>query len=617
MTESRNPPDSLRQRQASPPSGGPEQADDAGDLAWWGWGSPDERVELPGAVRALLVDGLGFAERPSPPVDLGAVELPPSGLPGPARGDLAAIVGAEHVRDDREIRIRHCRGRSTTDLLALRAGDASAAPDAVLTPASHDEVAALLAACAEHRVAVVPFGGGTSVVGGLAPRRAGFAAVVALDLRRMNRLLDVDRASLTATLEPGLRGPAAEALLAEHGLTIGHVPQSWEYATIGGFAATRSSGQASSGYGRFDAVVVGLRVATPLGGWELGRAPASAAGPDLRQLVLGSEGAFGVITEVRVRVRPLPARRRYEGWRVDTFAAGLDLMRELAQRDLLPAVARLSDELETAAGAATPHGAGEPTGEGADGADGGSGCYVVLGYEGEPERVRRQAADLAELLSARAARPLGTEVGDDWVRGRFHGPRLRDALLDAGMFAETLETATFWSGLSGLYAGVRGALAEVYAAAGVPAVVLCHVSHLYPTGASLYFTLVAGHSDDRVGLWATAKAAASDAIVAAGGTITHHHAVGTDHRPWLGAEIGDVGVAVLRAVKQTLDPAGILNPGVLVPERTASAQRPAAEGLGASRTSQQTSPIGSADRTGTPGSASSTNPAGTPAESIG
>ena len=582
MTESPNPLDSLH------PSALP------GDLAWWGWGEPGERVALPAAVRALLVDGLGFAERPSPPVELAAVTVPPSGLSDAPRAALVAVVGAEHLRDDDETRIRHCRGRSTPDLLALRAGDASAAPDAVLSPASHDEVASVLAACAGQRVAVVPFGGGTSVVGGLAPRRDGHSAVVALDLRRMRRLLDVDPVSLTATLEPGLRGPEAEALLAEHGLTLGHVPQSWEYATIGGYAATRSSGQASSGYGRFDAVVVGLRVATPLGDWELGRAPASAAGPDLRQLVLGSEGAFGVITAVRVRVRRLPAARRYEGWRVGTFAAGLEVLRELAQRDLLPAVARLSDELETAAGAATPHAAGAPTdgehsgdgehttggsetgggqpgGGGADGggADGGGdadpGCYIVLGYEGEAERVRRHAADLAELLPTRGARPLGSGAGDDWLRGRFHGPRLRDALLDAGMFAETLETATFWSGLTGLYDGVRGALAHAYAAAGVPAVVLCHVSHLYPAGASLYFTLVAGHSEDRAGLWAGAKAAANDAIVAAGGTITHHHAVGTDHRPWLGAEIGAVGVAVLRAVKQAVDPAGVLNPGVLVP----------------------------------------------------
>ncbi|WP_045877722.1 FAD-binding oxidoreductase [Pseudofrankia sp. DC12] len=556
---------------------------------WWGWRRADEQVELPAAVRALLVDGLGFAERASPPVDLADVRLPPSRLPEPARADLAAAIGSDQVRLDRDARIRHCRGRSTVDLLALRDGDAAAAPDAVLTPAGHDEVAAVLAVCAGHRVAVVPYGGGTSVVGGLAPPHTGYEAVVALDVRRLNRLLDVDTVSLTATLEPGLSGPAAEALLAEHGLTLGHVPQSWEYATIGGFAATRSSGQASSGYGRFDAVVVGLRVATPIGGWELGRAPASAAGPDLRQLMLGSEGAFGVITAVRVRVRPVPARRRYESWRVDDFATGLAALRELAQRDLLPAVARLSDEVETAAGATSPPSTSAPAGSpgtsarpgppGAAGSDAGTddvkpdggaevpagGCQVVLGYEGTPERVGRQADDVAAVLRAQGGQPLGAEAGWAWVHGRFNGPRLRDALLDAGMFAETLETATFWSGVDGLHAGVQDALAKSYAAAGVPAVVMCHVSHLYPTGASLYFTVVAGHSADRGGLWAVAKAAASDAIVAAGGTITHHHAVGTDHRPWLGAEIGDVGVTVLRAVKRALDPTGILNPGVLIP----------------------------------------------------
>jgi alkyldihydroxyacetonephosphate synthase len=545
---------------AQPP---PDQAQP--DLAWWGWGPPDEDRTLPEAVRSLLVDGLGFASRPSPPPDLADVRLPATTLPAGARAELAAVVGAEHVRTDRESRIRHCGGRSTADLLRLRAGDAGAAPDAVLLPADHAQVAEVLARCAAHRIAVVPFGGGTSVVGGLAADRTGQVAVVALDLRRMDRLLDVDRISMTATLEPGLRGPAAEARLAEHGLTLGHVPQSWEYATIGGFAATRSSGQASSGYGRFDTMVVGLRLATPVGDWDLGRAPASAAGPDLRQLALGSEGAFGVITAVRVRVRPLPAVRRYEGWRVADFAGGMALLRELAQRDLLPTVARLSDELETAAGVANPRTAGTTTADVPTAAgDQPGGCHLVLGYEGDAGWVRRRADELAAVLGERGARPLGGELGREWVRGRFHGPVLRDALLDAGMFAETLETAAFWSGLDGLLAGVRDALAAAFAAEGVPAVTMCHVSHVYPTGASLYFTAVAGHSPDRGAVWARAKAAASAAIVAAGGTISHHHAVGTDHRPWLGAEVGDVGLAVLRAVKHAVDPTGILNPGVLV-----------------------------------------------------
>ncbi len=262
---------------------------------------------------------------------LAELELPTSRLRDAAETALAAIVGAAHVLADAEARIRHLRGKSTPDLLRLRAGDTSDAPDAVVLPGSHDEVQELLAVCSERRIAVVPFGGGTSVVGGLQPAAREFAGVIALDLRRLNALVALDEVSRTAELEPGLRGPQAEALLAEHGYTIGHFPQSFEYATLGGFAATRSSGQSSSGYGRFDDLVLGLRVATPAGTLELGRAPKSAAGPDLRQLVLGSEGTFGVITSLRVRIRPVPAARVYEGWRLPSFAAGAAALRSLAQ----------------------------------------------------------------------------------------------------------------------------------------------------------------------------------------------------------------------------------------------------------------------------------------------
>ena len=255
--------------------------------------------------------------------------------------------------DDETRRLR-TRGKSTPDLLRARAGDLSDAPDAVVRPGSHDDVAAVLAWAVEHHVAVVPFGGGTCVTGGLAARRDGFAGLVSLDLFRMKRLVSVDHESMTAVLEPGLRGPEAEALLAAEGVLLGHYPQSFEFATIGGFAATRSSGQSSAGYGRFDALVVGLRVATPRGDVRLGSAPANAAGPDLRQLFLGSEGAFGVITEVTVRVRKLPEVKVYEGWRWASFAAGADAMRTLAQAGMLPTVLRLSDEAETAINLARP-----------------------------------------------------------------------------------------------------------------------------------------------------------------------------------------------------------------------------------------------------------------------
>jgi alkyldihydroxyacetonephosphate synthase len=400
----------------------------------------------------------------------------------------------------------------------------------------------------------VPFGGGTCVTGGLAApwsTRDGYAGLVSLDLVRMKRLLDVDPVSMTATLEPGLRGPEAEALLAEHGMTLGHYPQSFEFASIGGFAATRSSGQASAGYGRFDAMVVGLTAATPAGELRLGTAPATAAGPDLRQLLLGSEGTLGVITSVTVRVRRLPEVTEYAGWRWPSFAEGAAAMRTLAQAGLLPTVLRLSDEAETAINLARPEeiGTTEP------------GCLMIVGHEGTAESVAARRDAAAAVLSRLGGTDLGATPGEAWAEGRFRAPYLRDALLDVGVLVETLETATFWSRLDRVYTDVKAALDGALEGA----MVLCHVSHVYETGASLYFTVAAKEAADPLAQWDAAKRAASDAMLAAGATITHHHAVGTDHKPWLAREIGPVGVQALRAVKDSLDPTGILNPGVLIP----------------------------------------------------
>ncbi len=524
------------------------------------WGDPAAAAPLPAAARGLVELAFGLEERP--PVTHPAVPAPAIGTD--LLDGLRALVGAGHVLTDDATRRLRTRGKSTPDLLRARSGDLADAPDAVVRPDGPDQVAAVLAYAVEHHLAVVPFGGGTSVTGGLAARREGYAGVVSLDLVRMKRLLALDETSMTATLEPGLRGPEAEELLGRHGLTLGHYPQSFEHATIGGFAATRSSGQSSAGYGRFDAMVVGLSVATPRGPLVLGSAPASAAGPDLRQLLLGSEGTLGVITSVTVRVRRAPTATAYEGWRWPSFAAGVAAMRTLAQADLLPTVLRLSDETETAINLAEPDaigGAGDGAGGGPDdGAAGG--CLMITGYEGDPATVAARRAAVTAVLAGLGGTALGEQPGRSWVAGRFAAPYLRDAMLDVGVLVETLETATFWSRVPAVYDAVRAALT---ASLGDPTMVLCHVSHVYETGCSLYFTVATREGDQPVERWLAAKAAASDAILDAGATITHHHAVGTDHRPWLAREIGPVGVGILRAVKAELDPSGILNPGVLVP----------------------------------------------------
>ncbi|HZU40482.1 MAG TPA: FAD-binding oxidoreductase [Solirubrobacteraceae bacterium] len=523
------------------------------EQALLGYGDAARVPELSPEVLALLRDGLGIrAPRPDPAAR--DIALPAPRLGEESLAGLREIVGAGHVRADREARLAHTRGRSTTDLLRLRAGEAVGAPDVVAYPAGHEEVAALLELCSRERIAVVPYGGGTSVVGGLEPDAGRFAGVLALDLRRLDALVALDGTARLATLEPGLRGPQAEALLGERGYTLGHFPQSFQYATLGGFAAARSSGQASAGYGRFDELVMGMRVATPAGTLRLGRAPRSAAGPDLRQLILGSEGTLGVITELTVTVRPAPAARAYEGWRFRSFADGVEALRALAQDGPRPTVLRLSDEAETALNLSRP---------GALATAGAGGALAIAGYEGSEAEVEERRTAAARVLERVGGEP-DEAAGEHWVRERYEGPYLRDALLSAGALVETLETACFWSQLADVYARVGEAARESLSAQGTPPVVLCHVSHVYAAGASLYFTIGCAQAEDPVAQWRAVKQAAGRAIGDAGATITHHHGVGRDHREFYAGEVGELAIRALRAVKRELDPAGILNPGILL-----------------------------------------------------
>nr|WP_290053161.1 FAD-binding oxidoreductase [Amycolatopsis sp. MEP2-6] len=472
------------------------------------------------------------------------------------------MVGAENVLVDDAARLARATGLSYLDLLRRRSAAVEfPVPDAVVLPADAEEVQAVLDACVRHDIGVVPFGGGTSVVGGVAALRGEKASVIALDLVRLDALVSVDAESRIAVLQAGVRGPEAERLLGEHGLTLGHIPQSWERATIGGFAATRSAGQASAGYGRFEDMVTGVRLATPRGEWKLGVAPASAAGPDLRQLAVGSEGALGVITEVALRVRPKPLVHGYEGYALPSWEAGLTVVRELAQNRALADVTRLSDGDETEVSLAlnaglktavlrrylAARGVRRP-------------CFLILGWEGSPRDVGVRRRETVRRLKAAGAVRVGKALGESWRHGRFAGPRQRDALLDRGICVETLETAAYWSNVDELRDDVRAALTASLGRA----IVMCHVSHAYETGASLYFTVLTARDEaDPIGQWQRAKAAACEAITGLG-TISHHHAVGVDHAPYLSAEIGSLGVEVLRAAKSAVDPTGILNPGKLV-----------------------------------------------------
>jgi alkyldihydroxyacetonephosphate synthase len=529
----------------------------APDMRWWGWGEDAHAPPFAAATLAWLEAELGVLEAPRAAPALEDVSLGESRLPGALRERFAEI-----ARDDRVARVVHARGKSYPDLLRQRAGDCRDAPDAVLGPRDHAEVRAVIEACAGAGVAVVPFGGGTSVVGGLDPVRDGLAALVSLDLGALDALELVDERSQVAVAGGGLRAAELETRLAERGLQLGHRPQSFEYVSIGGCVATRSAGQASTGYGRIDEMVVGATMAAPAADLELPAQASSAAGPDLRRLVVGSEGTLGAITKVALRVRAVPAVTRFEGWMLPSFGAGAEVLRRLVQEDLAPAVARLSDERETrmGVGLAAMGRSRRAALEGYLRVRGvGEGVLAILGWEGSEDRVGALRDAATELLREGGAVALGRAPGRAWARSRFQGPYLRDDLIARGVLVDTIETAATWSELFSVYRAVGAALR-----AHAP-IVACHISHLYATGASLYFTVMArARRGDELEQWAQLKRAASEAIVAAGATISHHHAVGVDHAPYLGAEVGDAGLAALRALKRELDPAGVMNPGKLL-----------------------------------------------------
>jgi alkyldihydroxyacetonephosphate synthase len=531
---------------------------------WWGWGDADKRARLPEGALAMLRDELGDAE-PDSRVELAEVALPEA---RPLPQTLTDAVNRASVLTAHEHRVRRSAGKSYPDLIRLRSGRLDAAPDGVVLPGSGEQVRAVLELCGREGIAVVPFGGGTSVVGGVEPLTGPHGRVISLDLRRL-RSVQVDRRSLTATLGPGLRGPEAEQALRAQGLTLGHFPQSFEYATIGGFAATRSAGQTSAGYGRFDDLVTSIAMVAPAGELRTLATPHTAAGPSLREVVVGSEGTLGVITAVTVRVRPAPEARRYEAWVATSFESGCELVRTLAQAHALPDVTRLSDETETRVSLALAGTSGMRRallGAYLRLRRRSGGCILICGWEGERESVERRRAISTRLVRSGGGVSLGAGPGHAWERGRFEGPYLRDELLDRGYLIETLETAHTWSRLPELYEAVSAALDRALRAGGTPPIVFCHVSHAYPDGASLYFTFAARRRPgEELEQWREAKKAACEAIVGAGGTITHHHAVGRDHAPYMRAEVGELGIEAVRTLKQRLDPAQIMNPGKLLP----------------------------------------------------
>jgi alkyldihydroxyacetonephosphate synthase len=531
---------------------------------WNGWGDEADRTTVSAGQRAFLAKELG---KGTPPRDATLAQVvgdvPPSRL-----GDGTPLLDL-----DPELRVRRARGQSFPDLIALRSGRLGAVPDAVARPASREDVRALLDLARATGARLVPYGGGTSVVGGVTTRHHP-DPVITVDLAGLAGVSNLDERSGLVTAGAGTTGPDLAAHLGDRGLTVGHEPQSWELATIGGWVAARGSGLRSLGVGRVEQLFAGGALESPAGTLELPPFPASAAGPDLRQLVLGSEGRLGFLTDVTLRTTPLPEVDRTDAWALPGWDAAIEAVRALVLARVPLSVLRLStpDERRTLLAMA------------------GHGRQVRA--LGAYARARRQPRDWAVLLVgvagrkrlADAARTDARSILRDhggapvpalattWARSRFRTPYLRNALWEAGYGSDTLETATTWVGVPALVEALESAVRGALADQGERVHAFTHLSHLYPSGSSLYLTFLfrlAADPDATLERWRSIKRAASSVIERQGATITHHHGVGVDHAPYLVAEKGPLGMAALDAIVRTFDPDGIMNPGVLLSDRHA------------------------------------------------
>jgi alkyldihydroxyacetonephosphate synthase len=520
----------------------------------WGWGWADEALSHEQVCEAAggLAEHLGFGEtEPERPVALEAIELSPVRLPS-APTALTDICATDH-----DERVRYAYGRAYRDVVRGFRGRIDHAPDVVARPRDEAEVEQLLAWAADVDAAVIPFGGGTSVVGGVEARvGAGYTGVVTLDLGALDRVLEVDAVSGAARIQAGAFGPALEQQLAPHGLTLRHFPQSFQFSTLGGWIATRAGGHFATGETHIDDLVESVRAITPVGVWESRRLPGYGAGPSPDRLLLGSEGTLGVITEAWVRVRPKPRERASRAVRFADFSAGAAAVRAVVQAGLAPSNCRLVDAREAALTFAGD----------------GSSALLVLGFESAGAPVQeRMAAALALCAEAggtweeQAEGARGGATGA-WREAFLRAPYLRDVFVAMGVLSETFETAITWERFDAFCEDVKAATrASVREVCGEEGIVTCRVTHAYADGAAPYFTVVApARRGEEVAQWDAIKRVAADAIIAGGGTITHHHAVGRDHRPWYDVQRPEPFAAALRGAKAAVDPAGLLNPGVLI-----------------------------------------------------
>jgi alkyldihydroxyacetonephosphate synthase len=526
---------------------------------WNGWG--DETVSYPVSASAILfLERLAGAGHPAKDAALQGVltQVPKSRLPKHSK-----------ITADNKIRLLHARGQSFPDWVALRTGQIDSFPDGVAFPMSASDVVELIRFALRHGIQLIPYGGGTSVIGHIDPIPSK-SPVLTVDMSHMNRLLDLDSQNLLATFEAGVSGPDLEAQLRARGFTLGHYPQSFEFSTLGGWVSTRSSGQQSLRYGRIEKLFAGGTLETPLGSMTMLPFPASAAGPDVREMVLGSEGRLGILTQASVRISPIPEREEFHAVFFPDFLHGIGAIRQILNAGLSLCMLRLSTSNETGttlalAGHENLIGALERLlsirGLGEDK------CMLLLGFNGKSSLVHAMRSETLSIASKFGGVHVGKTFGDQWHKNRFHTPYIRNTLWEMGYGLDTLESATNWTNTPRLVDVIEAAISNASAAFDEKVHIFTHLSHVYTSGSSIYTTYLfrlSEQPDETLARWRAMKSAASQAIISVGGTISHHHGVGMDHIPYLAAEKGPLGMSALTELCHSFDPQGIMNPGKLI-----------------------------------------------------
>jgi alkyldihydroxyacetonephosphate synthase len=549
-------------------------------MKWWGWGDDDiafTHEDKPG-LAPFLLDAVGIDVRrdPSPPVAFDDLDIPESSLSASLRTELEAAVGDANVSTDALDRVVHARGKSLRDLERHRHGDLGRIPDVVVHPGNEDEVTAIVRAALDSDAVVIAFGGGTNISGSLEAPPDEERTVVSVDLGRMNQVLAIDDASRLARVQPGAFGPDLEAQLNDRGWTIGHFPDSFTHSTLGGWIATRSSGMQSDKYGDVADLTRAVRVVTPAGTLATRPVPHTSTGPSVREMVLGSEGRLGIITEATVHVHRVPERRIILGYLFPDWPRALAAMHDIAASEASPSVTRVSDAHETRFSFATRK---DPSSldrvkskalttylERRREFDLDAMCLSFIGYEGTKGHVARQRKLVGRIVARHGGLCIGSSPGELYDQKKFDTPYIRDFLLDRGALADVSDTAAPWNLLPTVYDNVMASARAAFAELGVHGYVMCHLSHSYHAGACLYFTFGFRPSGDREPLeeYDTVKSAIQQTFLDSGATLSHHHAVGTEHAAWLEQDISAPGVAMLRALFDGVDPGANLNPGKIV-----------------------------------------------------